>query len=128
MNGDTFEDVVWAPKSAVMVNFVAPNCKPCKDFDAVYDALAEELQNAAAKLSEPPAVTVKFARMDATVNDPPEEVEVTEYPSVKLFVEGDAVVQKAGLAYSGKYALESVRDWLKKELSGRGLWPSHSEL
>jgi len=129
VTGDTFEELVRAPKSAVMVSFNAQVCPPCENVNKILTNLAEELGNATAKLSEPPAVQVKFAKIDADLNDPPEDVaEVKMYPSVKLFLDDES--SKSGLPYVGKLDEEGLRGWLKKELDGRGLWawPSHSEL
>merc|ERR1711869_129013 len=42
VTGDTFEELVRAPKSAVMVSFNAQVCPPCENVNKILTNLAEE--------------------------------------------------------------------------------------
>ena len=86
LTDDTFDEVIGAATTPVVVDFWARWCGPCKMLDPVLEQLATEYEG-----------TMQFARLD--VDEQPETVrrlEVMSMPTMIVFRDGHAVKRMVG--------------------------------
>ena len=91
-----YQDVVIDNEKDVLVEFYAPWCGHCKALAPKYDDLAS--QYAASEFKD----KVVIAKVDATLNDVPDEIQ--GFPTIKLFPAG---AKDAPITYSGAREIES---------------------
>eukprot|EP01088_Endostelium_zonatum_P000754 TRINITY_DN11003_c0_g1_i1.p1 TRINITY_DN11003_c0_g1~~TRINITY_DN11003_c0_g1_i1.p1 ORF type:complete len:507 (-),score=134.24 TRINITY_DN11003_c0_g1_i1:51-1529(-) len=91
--GSNFEEVVMKSGKTVFVEFYAPWCGHCKNLEPIWEQLAQHYQGNDG---------IVIAKIDSTQNDNP-SVAVSGYPTIYLFVSGNAPVE-----YSGPRDLESL--------------------
>jgi len=102
--GKTFESIVFDANKDVFVEFYAPWCGHCKRLAPIWDELGE-----AYKDSE----SVVIAKVDATANSIPSEIEVRGYPTL-IFFPAD---NKSGLPYEGERDLSNMKKFVKEHAS-----------
>ncbi|CAJ0581139.1 unnamed protein product, partial [Mesorhabditis spiculigera] len=99
--GANFNKVIDGTKDA-LIEFYAPWCGHCKNFEPKYDELAKAL-----KKTEPNLVLTK---MDATANDPPAEYKVEGFPTIMFLPAGE----KTPIQYRGNRDLEDLKKFMAK--------------
>lgn len=98
-----YDDVVLDNNKDVLIEFYAPWCGHCKALAPKYDILAELY----AKAGLDKLVTI--AKVDATLNDVPDEVQ--GFPTIKLYKAGD---KKNPVTYSGSRSIEDLIKFVKE--------------
>lgn len=94
-----YEDVVINNEKDVLVEFYAPWCGHCKSLAPKYEELAALY---AAKTDK-----VTIAKVDATANDVPDEIQ--GFPTIKLFPAGG---KSAPVTYSGPRTVEDLAKFI----------------
>jgi len=101
--GKTFEQIVNDPSKDVFVKFYAPWCGHCKNLAPVWEELGEAFKG----------TDVVIAKLDATANSYPENIEIQGFPTLLFFSADD----KTGVPYNGDRDLESFKDFVKQQAS-----------
>jgi protein disulfide-isomerase A1 len=99
--GKTFNDIVLDSSKDVFVEFYAPWCGHCKNLAPIYEELA-------AKVASDKLV---IAKIDATANWYPSNVDVQGYPTLYLFRASD----KTPIDFSGERTVEGMEKFLKEK-------------
>jgi len=99
-----FDDIVLDTEKDVFVEFYAPWCGHCKNLAPVWEQLGEAFED---------VPTVTIAKMDATANAAPENIEIRGFPTL-LFFPAD---NKAGIPYNGERDLENLREFVVSHAS-----------
>jgi protein disulfide-isomerase A1 len=102
--GKNFEEIVRDKNKDVFVEFYAPWCGHCKKLAPVWDELGQSFSH---------VPTVVIAKMDATANTPPSDVELAGFPTL-IFFPAD---NKAGIVYSGNRDLDALKQYVKEHAS-----------
>jgi len=101
MTGDSFESEGTNSDKDVLIEFYAPWCGHCKKLAPVFAEVADYLKDVSG---------IRIAKMDATINDPPSDIEVRGFPTLKF--------KKAGTSdwadYNGGRDKEAFLSFLKK--------------
>lgn len=101
LTSSNFDEAVTTNKY-ILVEFYAPWCGHCK-------SLAPEYAKAAGALNKDGS-EVRLGKVDATIHsDLGERFKVRGYPTIKFFIEGNAV------EYSGGRTADEIVQWLKKK-------------
>ncbi|KAL9635458.1 MAG: hypothetical protein Q9164_003444 [Protoblastenia rupestris] len=95
-----YKEVVLENENDVLVEFYAPWCGHCKALAPKYDELASLY---------PATSRVTIAKVDATANDVPDEVQ--GFPTIKLFPAG---AKSEPLTYSGSRTIEDLAAFVKE--------------
>lgn len=95
-----YQDVVIDNDKDVLVEFYAPWCGHCKALAPKYDELASMYAAASDK--------VVIAKVDATANDVPDEIQ--GFPTIKLF-KGDS--KSEPVDYSGSRTIEDLANFIR---------------
>jgi protein disulfide-isomerase A1 len=98
-----YDEIVLDDSKDVLIEFYAPWCGHCKALAPKYDTLAELY--AEAGLTD----KVTIAKVDATVNDVPDEIQ--GFPTIKLYKAGD---KKNPVTYSGSRSIEDLIKFVKE--------------
>jgi len=98
-----YDEIVLDDSKDVLIEFYAPWCGHCKALAPKYDILAELY--AKAGLTD----KVTIAKVDATMNDVPDEVQ--GFPTIKLYKAGD---KKNPVPYSGSRSIEDLIKFIKE--------------
>ncbi|KAH6675699.1 thioredoxin-like domain-containing protein [Halenospora varia] len=98
-----YDDIVLDDKKDVLVEFYAPWCGHCKALAPKYDILAGLYVDGGF------ADKVTIAKVDATANDVPDEIQ--GFPTIKLFKAGD---KKNPVTYSGSRSIEDLIKFVKE--------------
>ncbi|KAF7548564.1 hypothetical protein G7046_g8627 [Stylonectria norvegica] len=98
-----YQDVVIDNEKDVLVEFYAPWCGHCKALAPKYDDLAS--QYAASEFKD----QVVIAKVDATANDVPDEIQ--GFPTIKLFPAGS---KDSPITYSGSRTIEDLIEFVKE--------------
>jgi len=98
-----YDDIVLDDTKDVLVEFYAPWCGHCKALAPKYDILAGLYVDAG--LSD----KVTIAKVDATANDVPDEIQ--GFPTIKLYKAGD---KKNPVTYSGSRSIEDLIKFIKE--------------
>ncbi|KAJ3700335.1 hypothetical protein LUZ61_004040 [Rhynchospora tenuis] len=110
--GDSFSDIVYESGkngsrlilirvcNAVLLEFYAPWCGHCKKLDPILEEIAVALQN---------DENIVIAKMDATLNDAPDEFELSEFPTLYFFS-----ADKKMKVFEGGRTVESITNFIKK--------------
>nr|OQO15965.1 Protein disulfide-isomerase [Rachicladosporium sp. CCFEE 5018] len=95
-----YQDVVIDNDKDVLLEFYAPWCGHCKSLAPKYDQLAE--------MFKPHSDKVVIAKVDATANDVPDEIQ--GFPTIKLFKAGS---KTAPVDYSGSRTIEDLAAFIR---------------
>ncbi|KAG4443695.1 hypothetical protein IFR05_000784 [Cadophora sp. M221] len=98
-----YDDIVLDDKKDVLIEFYAPWCGHCKALAPKYDILAQLYADAGF------TDKVTIAKVDATLNDVPDEVQ--GFPTIKLYKAGD---KKNPVTYSGSRSIEDLIKFVKE--------------
>jgi protein disulfide-isomerase A1 len=98
-----YKDVVIDNDKDVLVEFYAPWCGHCKALAPKYEELGQLYQSA--ELHK----LVTIAKVDATANDVPDEIQ--GFPTIKLFAAGK---KDAPIDYSGSRTVEDLVQFIKE--------------
>ncbi|KAL1892528.1 protein disulfide-isomerase precursor [Sporothrix stenoceras] len=98
-----YNDIVLDDTKDVLVEFYAPWCGHCKALAPKYDDLAA--QYAASEFKD----KVVIAKVDATANDVPDEIQ--GFPTIKLFPAGN---KDEPVTYSGSRTVEDLIKFIKE--------------
>jgi protein disulfide-isomerase A1 len=98
-----YDEIVLDDSKDVLIEFYAPWCGHCKALAPKYDTLAELY--AKAGLTD----KVTIAKVDATMNDVPDEIQ--GFPTIKLYKAGD---KKNPVTYSGSRSIEDLIKFVKE--------------
>jgi len=99
---NSYKDIVLDDAKDVLIEFYAPWCGHCKALAPTYEKLAE--------LYSSPEFSSKVtvAKVDATLNDVPDEV--SGFPTIKLYPAG---AKDSPIEYSGARTLEDLADFIR---------------
>jgi protein disulfide-isomerase A1 len=98
-----YKDVVIDNDKDVLVEFYAPWCGHCKALAPKYEELGQAY--ASSELSK----LVTIAKVDATANDVPDEIQ--GFPTIKLFAAGK---KDSPIDYSGSRTVEDLAQFIKE--------------
>jgi protein disulfide-isomerase A1 len=98
-----YEDIVINNDKDVLVEFYAPWCGHCKALAPKYEELA------AMYASDEFSKLVTVAKVDATLNDVPDEIQ--GFPTIKLFAAGK---KDSPIDYSGSRTIEDLAQFIKE--------------
>uniref|UniRef100_A0AC34Q5G3 Protein disulfide-isomerase n=2 Tax=Panagrolaimus sp. JU765 TaxID=591449 RepID=A0AC34Q5G3_9BILA len=101
--GSNFAKIVNDESKDVLVEFYAPWCGHCKQFEPKYKQLAAKLK------SEQPNLVI--AKYDATANDAPEHFNVEGFPTIYFAPSGKKTTP---IKYSGNRDLDDLTKFMKK--------------
>jgi protein disulfide-isomerase A1 len=97
----SYDEIVLDDKKDVLLEFYAPWCGHCKALAPKYDELATHFA--------PHADKVVIAKVDATANDVP--VEIQGFPTIKLFKAGS---KDSPVDYSGSRTVKDLAEFIKE--------------
>jgi len=98
-----YDSIVLDDAKDVLIEFYAPWCGHCKALAPKYDILAELY------VKEGHSDKVTIAKVDATLNDVPDEIQ--GFPTIKLYKAGD---KKNPVTYSGSRSIEDLIKFVKE--------------
>jgi len=98
-----YDDIVLDDSKDVLIEFYAPWCGHCKALAPKYDILAKLYVDGGF------ADKVTVAKVDATMNDVPDEIQ--GFPTIKLYKAGD---KKNPVTYSGSRSIEDLIKFVKE--------------
>jgi len=102
--GKSYKRIVNDETKDVLVEFYAPWCGHCKSLAPIYDQLAEKFKG---------NDHIVIAKIDATANSLPKNVDVRGYPTLIFFPANN----KAGIPYEGERDLESLSKFITEHTS-----------
>ncbi|KAK7744821.1 protein disulfide-isomerase precursor [Diatrype stigma] len=101
--GKSYEDIVLDDSKDVLIEFYAPWCGHCKALAPKYDTLASLYADSEFKDK------VVIAKVDATANDVPDEIQ--GFPTIKLYPAG---AKSEPVNYSGSRTVEDLIKFVKE--------------
>ncbi|KAH9909024.1 protein disulfide isomerase [Xylariomycetidae sp. FL2044] len=101
--GKTYENIVLDDSKDVLIEFYAPWCGHCKALAPKYDTLASLYADSEFKDK------VVIAKVDATANDVPDEIQ--GFPTIKLYPAGG---KSEPVSYSGSRTVEDLIKFVKE--------------
>ena len=99
---NSYKEIVLDDKKDVLIEFYAPWCGHCKALAPTYEKLAELYS------SSDFSSKVTVAKVDATLNDVPDEI--SGFPTIKLYKAG---AKDSPVEYSGPRTLEDLAAFIK---------------
>ncbi|KAI0563820.1 Disulfide-isomerase PDIA-3 Endoplasmic reticulum lumen [Gracilaria domingensis] len=107
--GDSWEDIVEDTTKDVMIAQVAEWCGHCQKLKPVYAKVAAELKKAGVE-------HVKFAMMEATENDAPDEYKARGFPTIYFFKAG---AEQKGIEFDGDRSSKGIIEWVQEHTSSK---------
>jgi len=104
VTGNSFQSLVIDNTKDVLVEFYAPWCGHCKKLEPVYLKMAQELEAEG-------AADLVIAKMDSTLNDPPESINVRGYPTIYLFPGNN---KQSPILFDGDRSSKAIKKFLRK--------------
>jgi len=104
--GKNFNDIALDTTKDVFVEFYAPWCGHCKKLAPVWDELGKAFDD---------NEKIVIAKMDATANSVPDEINVKGFPTLILFTADN----KQGITYSGERDLASLKKFVTENASNK---------
>jgi len=98
----TFESIVKDPTKDVLVEFYAPWCGHCKKLVPIWEELGEHFKT---------SPNVVIAKIDATANDVPPQLNIKGFPTILFFPAAD----KNPVEYQGSRDLEDLKSFVLKQ-------------
>jgi protein disulfide isomerase len=114
--GKTFEQIVNDPTKHVFVEFYAPWCGHCQSLAPVWEELAVHFGDK--------NNNVVIAKFDGTANSLPAGLQTKGYPTLMLFTSN----RKQGITFEGDRSLESLTDFVNKEIENDTQFREKTEL
>ncbi len=129
VTGNSFQSLVIDNTKDVLVEFYAPWCGHCKKLEPVYLKMAQvccdliivdfhrHLPHAtltlslAQELEAEGATDLVIAKMDSTLNDPPESINVRGYPTIYLFPGNN---KQSPILFDGDRSSKAIKKFLRK--------------
>jgi protein disulfide-isomerase A1 len=111
-----YDEIVLDDKKDVLIEFYAPWCGHCKALAPKYDELAAMYAN-----DKDLSKKVTIAKVDATLNDVPDEIQ--GFPTIKMYPAGG---KDAPVLYSGSRSVDDLIKFIK-ENGKYGVEPSAAE-
>ncbi|KAI1345006.1 protein disulfide isomerase [Xylariaceae sp. FL0016] len=102
--GKSYEDIVLDDSKDVLIEFYAPWCGHCKALAPKYEDLASMYANSEFKDK------VVIAKVDATANDVPDEIQ--GFPTIKMYPAGS---KSEPVTYSGSRTVEDLIKFVKEK-------------
>ena len=103
--GDTFEKLVINAEKDSLVEFYAPWCGHCKSLEPIYKELAEKF--------EVESNVIQIMKIDATVNDYPEQFDVKGFPTLYYVRANDPLHP---ISYEGERTLDDLTKFVHENL------------
>jgi len=101
--GKSYQDIVMGNKKYILLEFYAPWCGHCKEFEPIYNELgARHTDNNKLIIS----------KIDATNNEIP-GIGITAFPTIRLYKPD---MKHAPVEYTGERKLEAIESFLKVQL------------
>jgi len=103
----TFDQLVYEADHDVFVEFYAPWCGHCKKLAPVWEQIAEDLQKHGVK-------SIRIAKIDATANDVPEQIE--GFPTLYYKKAGNKAHQlDTAMIYSGARSRSALLSYIESQ-------------
>ncbi|KAG5519273.1 hypothetical protein PMAC_001898 [Pneumocystis sp. 'macacae'] len=104
---NSFKDVVLDSHKDVLLEFYAPWCGHCKNLAPKYDILGELF-----KSNHELGKNVMIAKIDATANDIPDNLEIKGFPTIMLFAANN---KGNPIEYNGPRTVESFIEFIHQK-------------
>jgi len=102
----TFESIVKDASKDVLVEFYAPWCGHCKKLAPIWEELGESF-------ADTPNVVI--AKIDATANDVPPQLNIRGFPTILLFTAGN---KDQPVEYQGSRQLDDLKSFVSQHTGG----------
>ena len=101
--GSSFQEIVFNPKTDVLVEFYTPWSEPCKSLEPKYKELAKKYKK---------NKKLVIAKFDVTGNDSPLEFDYSDFPAIFFVAAGEG---KKVVKYEGKREVKHFVKFLERE-------------
>ncbi|KAI7685875.1 Protein disulfide-isomerase A4 [Sarcoptes scabiei] len=104
--GETFDRLVNRSEQNLLIEFYAPWCRHCQEFEPIYRKLAETFSNETDRL--------RLMKIDATANDFPESFVVNGFPTI--YYVGSNKDDRRPLLYTGQRDLADLTKFIRNQI------------